>query len=162
MLPSRRVRGGSSGFPAISPPLTVLLVVSFLTIFTLGRWSAHYGSKIESFSAAPQSQPFQELAKVDAKTGKTLVTYIFSDTDAEYVNNLRFFVRWGVRENDGADYIFVLQLADRHRVSPHIGTADGTWISPAVPLLPCKPTVRCYWNLVLKCMLDAHKHFKGS
>ena len=129
MLPTRRARGGSSGFPAISPPLTVLLVVCFLTIFTLGRWSAHYGSKIESFSAGPEAQPFRELAKVDARAGKTLITYIFSDTDPEYVNNLKFFVRWGVRDNDGADYIFVLQLADRHRVRLQAYTSFGSPLS---------------------------------
>lgn len=119
MLPTRKLRNsGGSGRFSISPPLTVLLVVSFLTIFTLGRWSAHYSSKIEKYSSkqSAQTEPFELLTKTDAKAGKTLVTYIFSDTDAEYVNNLKFFVRWGVRENDGADYIFVLQLAERHRV----------------------------------------------
>ncbi len=115
MLPTRKVRTGSGGLPGISPPLTVLLVVSFLTIFTLGRWSAHYGSKVEKFGTA-QSESFDVLARPDTKAGRTLITYIFSDTDAEYANNLKFFVRWGVRENDNADYIFVLQLADRHRV----------------------------------------------
>ncbi len=40
---------------------------------------------------------------------ETLVVYIFSNTDPEYFNNLKFFLKWGVREGDGAYYIIVVQ-----------------------------------------------------
>ncbi|CAL8468255.1 g7794 [Coccomyxa elongata] len=40
---------------------------------------------------------------------ETLVVYIFSNTDPEYLNNLNFFLKWGVREGDGAYYIIVVQ-----------------------------------------------------
>ncbi len=40
---------------------------------------------------------------------ETLVVYIFSNTDPEYLNNLNFFLKWGVRESDGAYYIIVVQ-----------------------------------------------------
>jgi hypothetical protein len=42
----------------------------------------------------------------------TLVVYIFSKTDTEYEDNLMFFLKWGVQENDGCDYVFILQDMD--------------------------------------------------
>jgi hypothetical protein len=39
----------------------------------------------------------------------TLVIYIFSNTDPEYLDNLRFFVHFGVADGDGCDYIIVVQ-----------------------------------------------------
>lgn len=39
----------------------------------------------------------------------TLVVYVYSPTDPEYANNLRYFLRQGVHDNDGCDYVFVLQ-----------------------------------------------------
>lgn len=39
----------------------------------------------------------------------TFVMYAFSDTDPEYLANLEFFVRHGISEGDGCDYIFVIQ-----------------------------------------------------
>ena len=39
----------------------------------------------------------------------TLVMYIFSDSDPEAINNLRYFVRHAVREGDGCEYVIVVQ-----------------------------------------------------
>ncbi len=44
-----------------------------------------------------------------ATKADTLVVYVFSPTDPEYENNLRYFLREGVHDNDGCDYVFVLQ-----------------------------------------------------
>ena len=51
---------------------------------------------------------------------ETLVVYIFSNTDPEYFNNLKFFLKWGVREGDGAYYIIVVQEGGKSPVSPHL------------------------------------------
>ena len=50
---------------------------------------------------------------------ETLVVYIFSNTDPEYFNNLKFFLKWGVREGDGAYYIIVVQEGGKSPVSPN-------------------------------------------
>ena len=42
-------------------------------------------------------------------TPNTLVIYVFSDTDKEYIYNLRYFVREGIKEGDGCDYVIVIQ-----------------------------------------------------
>ena len=38
-----------------------------------------------------------------------LVMYIFSDSDPEAANNLRYFVQHAVREGDGCEYVIVVQ-----------------------------------------------------
>eukprot|EP00891_Asterochloris_glomerata_P006722 jgi/Astpho2/6722/Aster-06741 len=42
----------------------------------------------------------------------TLVVYIFSNTDPEYANNLRFFLKHGVAEGDGCEYVVVIQTGE--------------------------------------------------
>lgn len=42
----------------------------------------------------------------------TLVIYVFSNTDIEYASNLRFFMRFGIEEGDGCDYIFIIQTGE--------------------------------------------------
>lgn len=52
-----------------------------------------------------------------ATSGKTLVVHIFADTDPEYLNNLNFFVKWGIPSNDDdTEYIIVVQNIKSHRV----------------------------------------------
>lgn len=52
----------------------------------------------------------------------TLVVYIFSNTDPEYIENLRFFAQFGMQQGDGCDYVVVVQ-------------EDGKEL-PALPQLP--------------------------
>lgn len=74
--------------------------------FGLGRlWEA-------TTHKPPPSQPQTSVERSWAFQGgqtDTLVVYIFSNTDAEYLRNLKFFLKWGVREGDGADYVIILQ-----------------------------------------------------
>lgn len=59
------------------------------------------------FKLLPQSVPHKELRKAQAPT---LVTYIFSDTDPQYAENLRFFLKQGIYGyDDGCDYKIVIQ-----------------------------------------------------
>lgn len=39
----------------------------------------------------------------------TLVMYVYADSDPEYRRNLEFFVRFGVSDNDGCEYVIVIQ-----------------------------------------------------
>lgn len=48
----------------------------------------------------------------------TLVLYIFSNTDQEYINNFRFFVRHGMRDGDGCEYVVVVNTGDGFPVRP--------------------------------------------
>lgn len=44
-----------------------------------------------------------------ARLNKTLVVHIFADTDPEYLENLEFFVKHGILQEDNADYIILVQ-----------------------------------------------------
>ena len=44
--------------------------------------------------------------------GKTLVIHIFADTDPEYLENLKFFVQWGIPPQDQSDYVIVVQSTE--------------------------------------------------
>ncbi|KAL0053416.1 hypothetical protein WJX82_005424 [Trebouxia sp. C0006] len=51
----------------------------------------------------------QNLANAN---GKTLIIHIFADTDPEYLENLNFFVQWGIPPQDQSDYVVVVQSTD--------------------------------------------------
>ena len=70
------------------------------------------------------------------KQADTLVLYIFSNTDAEYENNMRFFLRHGVRADDGCDYVIVIQTGGTSKVAPQPpGTSSGNDLSSMHGLL---------------------------
>ncbi len=83
--------------------------------FSAVSWTA--GWKPGKLPAAEELGTFQSFAtrwwgwqpKEEPGWPETLVVYIFSNTDPEYFNNLKFFLKWGVREGDGAYYIIVVQ-----------------------------------------------------
>ena len=109
------MRRASRAKPRWLPAAVATAAVAVIyVIFSLGRyWEA---------SSLPHSHnvPRNALERSWAFQGgevDTLVTYIFSDTDPEYRENLRFFLRWGIREGDGADYIIVLQESENAKVT---------------------------------------------
>lgn len=51
-----------------------------------------------------------------AREPQTLVVYVFSETDTEYENNLRFFLRHGPTENDGCHYVFIMQESEGSKI----------------------------------------------
>lgn len=55
-----------------------------------------------------------------SKTAETLVIYVFSNTDVEYANNLRFFLQFGVAADDGCDYIVIIQTGEGLEVSVRV------------------------------------------
>jgi hypothetical protein len=50
---------------------------------------------------------------------KTLVLYIFSNTDPEYIDNLRFYVRNGIQEDDGCHHVIVINSGENSPVRPN-------------------------------------------
>lgn len=129
--------GGKPRYATAGAALGAALLV--IVVFLLGRF----------FEArrrpAAHTQPQTSVERAWAFQGghtDTLVVYIFSNTDPEYIVNLKFFLRWGIREGDGADYIVVLQQdgteASRH--SPSLWS--GAILCPALlsffaPWVPC-------------------------
>ena len=46
-----------------------------------------------------------------APAADTLVLYTYSNSDPQYERNLHFFVKHGLSEGDGCDYLFIVQQA---------------------------------------------------
>ena len=61
---------------------------------------------------AAQLAGVAKVANNDGPMPPTLVVYVFSNSDLEYEDNLRFFVQWGMGEGDGCDYVIVIQHGD--------------------------------------------------
>ena len=49
--------------------------------------------------------------------GRTLVLYVWADTDIQAVGNLEFFIRYGVSESQPADFYFILQKVNKTPVN---------------------------------------------
>lgn len=51
--------------------------------------------------------------------GKTLIVHIFADTDPEYIENLKFFVHYGISVGDiAAEYVIIVQSDATDPVRP--------------------------------------------
>jgi hypothetical protein len=62
-------------------------------------WGSMQQEKPEDTIAAAAPEPQEP---------HTLVLYVFSNTDKEYINNLLFFINNGIREGDGCQYIIIV------------------------------------------------------
>ena len=141
----RRTRNGRSSYAAAGALLgtVFLLVVSFV----LGSFWG--GSRKPVSHSEPQNNVERGWAFQGGQTD-TLVVYIFSNTDPMYLVNLKFFLRWGVREGDGADYVVVLQQdgAEVSTIRPLSEAISGLFhvllVINAPPYLACcrKPSSR--------------------
>lgn len=80
---------------------SVAVVLACICVFCLARWVLTSKSSSDGFSSS---------------AGKTLVVHIFADTDTEYLENLKFFVEWGIPAQDQADYVIVVQSTDASTV----------------------------------------------
>ena len=49
--------------------------------------------------------------------GRTLVLHMFADTDPQYIENLKFFVHYGISEEDAAEFVIIVQSNDTSIVS---------------------------------------------
>lgn len=80
---------------------TVGVIIACVVTILLLRWgivgSSGLSGATDGFSAA---------------NGKTLIIHIFADTDPEYIENLKFFVQWGIPPQDQSDYVVVVQSTD--------------------------------------------------
>ena len=94
--------------------LLVLLVTAAASFFA----GSHFGDTGSAAAARRQGWGGTQLAAGSGASGKahTLVVYVFSQTDTEYESNMRFFLRWGVSDGDGCDYIFIIQTGEGTQV----------------------------------------------
>ena len=64
---------------------------------------------------------------MDRSFSHRLVVYVFSNTDAEYINNLKFFVREGVVEDAFTYYLIVIN-SDEHLILPELTTTNARYM----------------------------------
>ena len=66
-----------------------------------------------------------------------LVMYVFSNTDPQYLDNLKFFLREGVHAADGCDYLFIVNRSGDDEVSSQqtarLRAEDVNWHSTTLP-----------------------------
>ena len=96
-----------------------LLALAFLALgaaLLLGLYTGHVvvtarpGSTPAAAAAALGLNATSAAAAAAApRPEDTLVVYIFSNTDPEYIANLRFFARHGMAAGDGCEYVVVVQ-----------------------------------------------------
>ncbi len=101
--PAHQIRWNRSarGYRVVLPVLLAAIV-----FFTAG---CQYGRR---HSPSPDPSPLVghlTTSLSSSPVAQTLVVYIFSKTDTEYENNMRFFLRWGVAADDGCDYVIIIQ-----------------------------------------------------
>lgn len=101
-----------------SSPFSSLVVVGCLLLclwaFTTGHliWSGspQWGSSSSQGGTAAVHLPTSDKRRLsDGSWAPTLLIYVFSNTDPEYLNNLRFFVQFGMSPDDGVTYLIVVQ-----------------------------------------------------
>ena len=80
-----------------------VLVAACLTLIATAAVLILFVSKDLNHSAAP---------------GSTLIIHIFADTDPQYFDNLKFFVRHGVSEESAVDYVIIVQTDSPSLVRP--------------------------------------------
>lgn len=91
-----------------------------------------------------------------SKQSDVLVMYIFSNTDPQYLNNLKFFLREGVHAGDGCEYIFVINRTPDEEVRKFHHQART---SCAIPTESTNLFARTYVRLMLVCSaFDARFH----
>ena len=110
---------GTRGYRAVLAALLAAIVS-----FTAG---CQYGRR---YSPSPDPSPLVAHLATSlsgSSAAHTLVVYIFSKTDTEYENNMRFFLRWGVAADDGCDYVIIIQTmgeGPKVRLVTHSSPAD--------------------------------------
>jgi hypothetical protein len=101
-------RSRCCGWNALLGTCVVSAVISLLVAlfeFTAGGWSGHLSQLRQHFRTSST-----------ARDSDVLVMYIFSNTDPQYLNNLKFFLREGVHPGDGCEYIFVVNRSPDEQV----------------------------------------------
>lgn len=71
----------------------------------------------------------------------TLVMYVFSNTDPEYITNLRFFVQFAISKDDRCDYVIVVQTDADKAVSWWMGRVRRAVLPGEVWALPAHPAI---------------------
>lgn len=89
-------QGRKSGIRGRSPLRHILIVLAFFCTVLIFRQSntTQLQLSLQSFSTKPTD---------------TLVVYVYSNTDPEYQANLKYFLKTGVRADDGCDYVVIIQ-----------------------------------------------------
>ncbi|KAL4428545.1 hypothetical protein ABPG75_002634 [Micractinium tetrahymenae] len=105
---SRRHRQRSSRLSTISClGLLLLAVWAFATGHLMFSRTPGHAAAAGRGGALAQHADKRRLP--DGSWAPTLCVYVFSNTDPEYLENLRFFVKFGMAPDDGVTYLVVVQ-----------------------------------------------------
>jgi hypothetical protein len=99
--------GGRSGVAGSKREFIGVLFVLSILAFVLGLWSR---------GSSEKASAVRQLVGTGGAPD-TLLTYVFSNTDEQYLPNLKFFVDFGIREYDGCEYIILVQTGPDIKVS---------------------------------------------
>ncbi len=80
----------------------------------------------------------------DGSWAPTLCIYVFSNTDPEYLENLRFFVKFGMAPDDGVTYLVVVQEQEGQPVGGRVMAGWGGMPYASACLLPV-PALALAW-----------------
>ena len=141
--PANQIRWNGRG-AARHYRVVVAALIAAVVSFTAG---CQFGRQ---HSSSPDPSPLGTLLTTSSSSTQaahTLVVYIFSKTDTEYENNMRFFLRWGVAADDGCDYVIIIQtMGEGTKVHspppppPPGPTTTSRCLTPSVVTsLPCQP-----------------------
>ena len=89
----------------------IVCISALLAVFelALGTWGSHLA----------RLKQLQGLAGKGAAPD-VLVMYVFSNSDSEYLENLKFFLREGVHPDDGCEYLFIVNRSPNEEVRSNV------------------------------------------
>ena len=90
-----------------------------------------------------------------SRDGKTLIVHIFADTDPEYLENLKFFVEWGIPVQDQADYVIVVQSTDSSTVGLSV-SSQPTCTNILTHTCTCTMALPEEWWRLAACQATAY------
>ena len=105
-----------------------LRIAGYALLLALGLYVgslAIYGQKESSSvqTGSGQRPSGRRVLRDGTLATDTLVVYIFSNTDPEYIENLRFFAQFGMQQGDGCDYVVVVQEDGKVRSAARVYAA---------------------------------------
>lgn len=121
MFALEHVLRGARYIKDCTPIRDAIMIMSIMAFCIATTWIMLTAFMANAATPANSWQGDETSIHFAAARGKTLVVYVFSDTDPEYLENLKFFVQYGVSTLDtSAEFVIILQT-DVHATVSYIG-----------------------------------------
>ncbi|CAF1519032.1 unnamed protein product [Adineta ricciae] len=90
---------------------TTLIFLLFLSkLPRYKQWSFDHQYILNLFDSSKQLQNATSLSSIN--TSEILLIYVYANVHVHAYGNLKYFIETAVRENDGVDYVFILQQTE--------------------------------------------------